>query len=104
VLIINTYDSSTGSSTSVLAEVGVGDVAVGYEQNLTNGNQDTLVLGGLLPGNGSGVDLGFLGSGQSGTFGFYFGFGDMGFGFHISLGGGGGDDGHALEYDQDDDE
>jgi RHS repeat-associated protein len=98
VLVIKTYDSSTGSSTSVLAEVGVGDVAVGYEQNLTNGSSDTLVLGGLLPGNGSGVDLGLLGSAESGTFGFYFGVGDYGFGFDFSLGGGGGDDDLALEY------
>ena len=89
VLVINTYDNSTGSSTSVLAEVGVADVAVGYEQNLTSGSQDTLVLAGLLPGNGSGVDLGFLGSGESGTFGFYFGIGDFGFGLDVSLGGAG---------------
>ena len=71
-----------------LGEVGAGDIAVGYEQDVNTGSSDLLGLAGFLPGNGSGFDFGFLGSANSGTFGFYFGFGDYGFGGYISMGGG----------------
>jgi len=87
VLLVQTMDSNTGTSTSALAEVGAADVAVGYEQGLSNNNGDTLVLAGALPGNGTGIDFGLVASPVTGTFGFYLGIGDFGVGGYISLGG-----------------
>lgn len=90
VLLVKTQDSNAGSETSVLGEVGVGPVAVGYEQNLDTTDSDVLGFVGFVPGNGTGIDAGVLTGGNTGTFGFFFGIGDTGVGIYISFGSGGG--------------
>jgi RHS repeat-associated protein len=89
-LLLNTADITSGTSTSTMAEEGtVIDgvfIGAGVENNLTNGESDSLGFLGLQFGA---FGLGILGSMETGTFGVYAGLGPVGGGVYVTLGGSG---------------
>ena len=88
-LLVQTADSNTGTSTSVIVEAGTTDLAIGEEVGLDDNSQDTLIFSGLVPGNMTEAEVGYLSAPLSGTFGFYAGVDGYGIGVYFSLGGGG---------------